>query len=58
MEDPTERFPHRVNRDGTFDSICPNCFVTIATRNVEAELEELEKAHICTELRFMQGARR
>ena len=33
------RFPHRRNHDGTYDSICSSCFMTIATREVEAELE-------------------
>ena len=43
----TQRFPHRANRDGTIDSICPRCFVTVGTSNWEPELERLESAHVC-----------
>ena len=41
------RFPHRENDDGTFDSICPVCFRTVAHGQLEAELEEAERKHIC-----------
>jgi hypothetical protein len=58
MDDLIERFPHRVNKDGTFDSICPNCFETIATRNVEEDLKEIEEAHLCTDVRYMPNPRR
>ena len=40
-------FPHRHNPDGSHDSICTRCFVTIAKTPLEADLEELEKAHVC-----------
>jgi hypothetical protein len=40
-------FPHRRNSDGTIDSICKRCFVTIATEATDAELEGAERAHIC-----------
>ena len=45
-------FPHRINGDGTFDSICPRCFVTVGTSNNEAELEQMEAAHICESSRL------
>ncbi len=41
------KFPHRQNEDGTWDSICPLCYVNSATATCEDELEELEKRHIC-----------
>ena len=41
------RFPHRRNRNGTFDSICPRCFHTVATRTDERELSRDEHRHIC-----------
>jgi hypothetical protein len=41
------QFPHRHNRDGTVDSICPRCFRTISNRNTEAELARDEFRHIC-----------
>jgi hypothetical protein len=41
------RFPHRRNRNGTYDSICPRCFHTIATRKTETDLSKDEHRHIC-----------
>jgi len=40
-------FPHRRNPDGTFDSICTECFTTVATEATEAELIYSETAHNC-----------
>jgi hypothetical protein len=40
-------FPHRHNRDGSFDSICTKCFVTIASAQTDAELAVYDKKHIC-----------
>jgi hypothetical protein len=40
-------FPHRRNEDGTWDSICPLCFVNSATAKCEEDLGDLEKRHIC-----------
>jgi hypothetical protein len=40
-------FPHRRNKDGSFDSICLKCFATIASRRSNAELDELDKNHVC-----------
>jgi hypothetical protein len=41
------KFPHRTNADGTIDSICPRCYVTIASSTWEAELEGMEAVHVC-----------
>ncbi|HWB31582.1 MAG TPA: hypothetical protein VG714_00250 [Acidobacteriaceae bacterium] len=41
-----EGFAHRAN-DRTFDSICKRCFRTVATRDLESELEQDEKKHVC-----------
>jgi len=41
------KFPHRKNEDGTWDSICPLCYVNSATATCEDDLAELEKRHIC-----------
>ena len=48
----SSRFPHRTNRDGTIDSICPHCFATIGTSTWEADLEDIEAAHICDPARL------
>jgi hypothetical protein len=47
-------FPHRQNSDTTFDSICTNCFATIATSREEADLKTAEDAHICPGFDFGQ----
>ena len=41
------QFPHRHNNDGTFDSICDTCFVTIARVKEETELIPFETRHVC-----------
>jgi hypothetical protein len=40
-------FPHRINRDGTIDSICSLCYETIGTSTTETDLERMEAAHAC-----------
>jgi hypothetical protein len=40
-------FPHRCNSDGTFDSICIECFQTIATTAEEGDLAQRESFHFC-----------
>lgn len=40
-------FARRANNDGTVESICRECFVTIATAHWEAELDDAEHEHIC-----------
>ena len=47
----TERmamFAHRQNEDGTFDSICRNCFSTVVRGlHTESQLTEFENQHAC-----------
>lgn len=45
-------FPHRVNSDGTIDSICPHCFVTVGSSTSESNLERLEAEHLCEPARI------
>ena len=40
-------FPHRANGNGTTSSICPHCYVTVATSTWEADLERAETGHVC-----------
>lgn len=40
-------FVHRSNRNGTTDSICRSCFITVANAMWEAELERKERVHAC-----------
>lgn len=45
-------FVHRVQRNGTVDSICDQCFITVGTTAAESELQLLENAHICEPARI------
>jgi hypothetical protein len=40
-------FPHRHNRDGSFDSLCLKCFATVANTPTEGELKAHDKIHAC-----------
>ena len=40
-------FAHRRNQDGSFDSICPRCFRTIANSQAEDNLAQTESRHTC-----------
>jgi hypothetical protein len=40
-------FPHRRNKDGSFNSICLKCFATVASHMTEEELKEQDKNHVC-----------
>jgi hypothetical protein len=40
-------YPHRRNKDGSYDSICLTCFATLAFGKSEAELMKYEKMHTC-----------
>jgi len=43
----TRKFSHRFNANGTVDSICRDCFVTIASEPRESELCLKERLHVC-----------
>ena len=48
MDEPPEtHFQHRLNNDGSYDSICQSCFLTVATECADSALEELEFGHSC-----------
>jgi hypothetical protein len=40
-------YPHRHNKDGSFDSICPICFATVVFGKAEVELAQYDKKHVC-----------
>src|SRR5579862_313619 len=40
-------FTHRFNADGTVDSICHGCFMTVATARREGDLHAVEQNHAC-----------
>ena len=43
----THRFPHRHNSDGSHDSICVNCYATVASVDNEGDLAQREQDHVC-----------
>jgi hypothetical protein len=47
-------YPHHRNTDRTFDSICPDCLITIATSELEDDLVFNEKMHRCDPSRLRQ----
>jgi hypothetical protein len=47
-------FPHRSNNDGSYDSICATCLLTIATVYAESELASHERNHSCNPIRLYQ----
>jgi hypothetical protein len=47
-------FPHRLNQDTTYDSICPVCYLTVASSLVETDLTEHEALHACDTFRLHQ----
>jgi hypothetical protein len=47
-------FPHRLNADGAYDSICTLCRVTVASTRVEADLSQHERSHKCNPVRLYQ----
>ena len=47
MPHTSQPFAHRTNPDGTVDSICKTCFVTVGTAEWADTLQALEKSHVC-----------
>lgn len=45
-----DTFRHRHNRDGTWDSICMKCYLTVETVTQENDLAGAERSHDCAEL--------
>ena len=44
---PRSLYTRRPNADGTTDSICNKCYVTVVTAIGESELDREEKRHVC-----------
>jgi hypothetical protein len=51
---PIVFYPHRNNKDGSFDSICLGCLLTIATAGTEADLVTFEDKHVCNQTISLQ----
>jgi hypothetical protein len=50
----SQKFPHRHNLDGSFDSICTVCLATVAMVRREEQLYREESAHVCDLVRLYQ----
>jgi hypothetical protein len=50
-------FPHKRNVDGTIESICGECFSTVASAGAERELQVAENAHVCIGLKLSKVLR-
>jgi len=40
-------FAHRHTADNKYDSVCLQCYQTIATEGTERELDKAERIHLC-----------
>jgi hypothetical protein len=47
-------FPHRINLDGSYDSICTVCHMTVASASDEDGLVLREQSHTCDAARLYQ----
>jgi hypothetical protein len=50
-------FPHRLNKNGFYESICTLCNLTIASARHEAQLRQYEQGHTCSPVRLVQVGR-
>jgi hypothetical protein len=44
------KFSHRFNPDGMWQSICPECYKTVAESREEEDLRPAEGTHVCLSL--------
>jgi hypothetical protein len=44
------KFSHRYKPDGTWQSICPECYKTVAESRDERDLKRAEDTHVCLSL--------
>jgi hypothetical protein len=47
MAEILRNFSHQVDTNGNFDSVCPDCLMTISTQQFEIDLGSPERNHIC-----------
>jgi hypothetical protein len=53
----TDRYAHRRNYDGTLDSICKLCYLTVARAYRELDLNHLELRHVCQPIERRRATR-
>ena len=47
-------FQHRHNRNGSYDSICCTCYLTVACASRESELRLYEHGHTCDPIQLCE----
>jgi hypothetical protein len=47
-------FQHRHNRNGSYDSICCTCYLTVATARQEFGLHHYERTHSCDPIQLCE----
>ena len=52
-----EHYAHRRNYDGTLDSICKLCYLTVARAYREMDLTHLEVRHVCQPMERRRATR-
>ena len=58
MSDNVTVYPHRRNEEGSYDSICRECFATVVRGKEESELSAYEEAHICDPIHMLSDLAR
>jgi hypothetical protein len=46
---PSIFYPHRLNKDGSYTSICLRCLAPVARTDTEGELAAHDDVHVCNE---------
>jgi hypothetical protein len=58
LSNATPSFSYRHNEDGSHDSICMGCLVTVASAMREGLLARHEATHVCNPIRLYQLSQR
>jgi len=58
MSDNSMMYPHRLNEEGSYDSICRECFGSVVRGKSEGELAAYEEAHICDPVHMLSDLAR
>ena len=58
MNDQETLFPHRLNEEGSYDSICRACFATVVRGKAKGELAAYEEAHVCDPIHMLSDLAR
>ena len=54
MQSNENGFYHRRNPNGTYASICCNCFLATGSCETEGDTDALEKEHLCDQIQVLK----